>query len=90
MKTRTVFLASFLLIVVLFITGQDLLAQGCVQCRMVPASDLNNGGKAAGNVNSAILYLMAVPYLLLVSIAVYVFRKKLKDKWEQFRGSVAH
>jgi hypothetical protein len=29
---------------------------------------------------------MTVPYLLLVSIAVYVFRKQLKEKWYQLKG----
>lgn len=90
MKTNTIVVVSSLIFFFLIFINQDSFAQGCVQCRMVPASDLNNGGKAAGNVNSAILYLMAVPYLLLVSIAVYVFRKQLKEKWEQFRGGVAH
>jgi|LakMenEpi03Aug12_release.lakeMendotaPanAssembly.Ray.scaffolds.fasta_scaffold66215_5 hypothetical protein len=75
----------FLAISLIMITG-DIMAQGCVQCRMVPAADLKNGGTAAGNVNSAILYLMTVPYLLLVSIAVYVFRKQLKEKWYQLKG----
>lgn len=90
MKTKYFPVVFSLLFFILIFSAQDLFAQGCVQCRMVPASDLNNGGKAGANVNHAILYLMAVPYLLLVSIAVYVFRKQLKEKWEQFRGGVAH
>lgn len=86
MKTKFPHPVLLLLVIcVVLITG-DLMAQGCVQCRMVPAADLKNGGTAAGNVNSAILYLMAVPYLLIVSIAVYVFRKQLKEKWFQLRG----
>jgi hypothetical protein len=86
MKTKLYYPVLFFLAISLLMISDDLMAQGCVQCRMVPAADLKNGGTAAGNVNSAILYLMTVPYLLLVSIAVYVFRKQLKEKWYQLKG----
>ncbi len=88
MKPKTIQLISVCVLVAIVMFAQELFAQGCVQCRMAPASDLKNGGTAAGNVNHAILYLMAVPYLLLVSIAVYVFRKQLKEKWTQLRGGI--
>jgi len=86
MKTKFYHPVLFFLVISLIMITSDIMAQGCVQCRMVPAADLKNGGTAAGNVNSAILYLMTVPYLLLVSIAVYVFRKQLKEKWYQLKG----
>ena len=90
MNTKKFLLCSGILLLALLVFSSESFSQGCVQCRMVPQSDLNNGGSAGANVNNAILYLMAVPYLLLVSIAVYVFRKPLKIKWQEFRAKTAH
>ncbi len=72
-----------LIVVLLLVVGQqyDVYAQGCVQCRLGPSSNLEGGGNAARGINRAIMYLMAIPYLLLSTLAVYVFRKRLNKKW---------
>jgi hypothetical protein len=59
----------------------ETMAQGCVQCRMGPSSNLEHGGNVARGINSGILYLMLIPYLLIMSIVGYVFRKQLSEKW---------
>lgn len=75
------FLFSLFVVAVLLCLQVDLLAQGCVQCRMGPSSNLESGGNVAKGINSGILYLMLIPYLLIMSIVVYVFRKQLSEKW---------
>ncbi|HRG57952.1 MAG TPA: hypothetical protein PK323_03290 [Bacteroidia bacterium] len=77
---RIAFLSLFLLLI-LFCINADVLAQGCVQCRMGPSSNLESGGNVARGINSGILYLMLIPYLLIMSIVGYVFRKQINGKW---------
>lgn len=78
--------AVVIIVIVLLISQSDLLAQGCVQCRMGPSSNLEHGGNVAKGINSGILYLMLIPYLLIMSIVGYVFRKPLSEKWEWLKS----
>jgi hypothetical protein len=77
---RSIFYTLFIF-ATLFFFQSDLFAQGCVQCRMGPSSNLEAGGNVARGINSGILYLMLIPYLLIMSIVGYVFRKQLTEKW---------
>lgn len=58
----------------------ELLAQGCVQCRMAPESNMKGGGTAGKNLNTGILYMMTIPYILLMALGVYAFRKRIKSE----------
>jgi len=63
----------FLLVVVLLVV--DLAwGQGCSQCRLLSeqGSELDENSFGS-NINTGILYLMAVPYLLLM----FLFRKRI-------------
>ena len=76
---------------VFFFTG-DVEAQ-CSQCKLLAEQsgdsiddsilDNNNGN----NMNSAILYIMASPYILLAIVAV-LFRKKIKAVFSRFGKSI--
>jgi hypothetical protein len=77
---RKFFYTFFILSALLFLQT-NLFAQGCVQCRMGPSSNLEGGGNVAKGINTGILYLMLIPYLLIMSIVGYVFRKQLSEKW---------
>lgn len=68
----------FILVLILLLAAAspDLFAQGCSQCRMIPATDLQNGEGIAKGLNDGILYLMAVPYIFLTVILV-IYRKKV-------------
>jgi len=70
---RTIVIFGLLLVCVLFVPG-DLFAQGCSQCRLLTeqGSELDENSFGS-NINSGILYLMAVPYLLLM----FLFRKRI-------------
>lgn len=69
MKQKVLFVLALLLLVAL---GAD--AQ-CVMCKAVAEDSAEQGGLARG-LNSGILYLMAIPYLLLGTLYVVFFRKK--------------
>lgn len=69
MKTR------FLFLVILFVlVAENTFAQGCSQCRLLSeqASELDESSFGS-SINTGILYLMAVPYILLLLL----FRKRI-------------
>ncbi len=52
----------------------DAQAQGCSQCKMLAEQSADAGEASFGsNINKGILFLMAIPYILLF----FLFRKKL-------------
>lgn len=64
----------FLIIsVILLLTPVDIEAQ-CAMCKAVAKSDLETGGDIGNGINTGILYLMAIPYVIL-SIGGYFFFK---------------
>jgi hypothetical protein len=83
MKGRILFL---LLMLILVFAPSDLLAQGCSMCKAVADGEqkILGGSQSVGKgLNSGILYLMAVPYVLLF----LVFRKKIVGFFREFGGA---
>lgn len=69
-----VFIAAFFLLTI--IPAEDLYAQ-CAMCRASVENNINNGGSRAGNgLNTGILYLLVMPYLLIGTVALLIYRKK--------------
>jgi len=82
MKFRFIF-ALFFFVMLL---PPEVLAQGCAMCKAtVESQDKAFGGPQAigQGLNSGILYLMAVPYLLLFLL----FRKKIISFFKEFAGA---
>jgi hypothetical protein len=69
MKTR-----HFLLLAAFIFLALGTDAQ-CVMCKAVAEDSAADGGLARG-LNSGILYLMAIPYILLGTLYFVFFRKK--------------
>jgi len=65
---------KLLLLAVVLLAVDLAWGQGCSQCRMLAAqgSELDENSFGS-NINLGILYLMAVPYLLLM----FLFRKRI-------------
>ncbi|MEN9442868.1 MAG: hypothetical protein RLZ33_2945 [Bacteroidota bacterium] len=63
-------------ILALIVVGNDMFAQGCSQCKMLTeqGSELSEGSFGT-NINWGILYLMIIPYLLIM----FLFRKRIFD-----------
>jgi hypothetical protein len=72
----------FTFLLVLMLAAPALQAQGCSQCKMIPQSDLQNGGSVAGGINKGILYMMALPYIILFLL----FRKQIIGFYRQLRA----
>lgn len=62
----------FMLIAVLVLVPFDADAQ-CAMCRAVLESE--SSGKAAEGINNGIIYLMAVPYVLVAGLFYFIYRK---------------
>ena len=66
----------FILIIVLFFTT-SVEAQ-CAMCRAVLESE--EGQEAAKGINDGIIYLMAIPYLLIGGLGFLIYKKFNKTK----------
>lgn len=75
MKKRHVWTVAMLLLVACI--GVDVHAQ-CVMCKAVAEESAGAGGAGRG-LNTAILYLMAVPYVLLGILGGVFFWKRRKS-----------
>lgn len=66
--------SKLFLILAFLLSVQNALSQGCSQCKML--AEQGNGldeDSFAGNINGGILYLMLMPYLILM----FLFRKQI-------------
>jgi hypothetical protein len=52
----------------------------CPMCRMSAESNLQNGGTEGQGLNKGILFMLAMPYLLVGVIGYAWYRQKLKGK----------
>lgn len=65
---------AFLFLAVLVVFSQQAWAQGCSQCKLLAEQGSEMDEAAFGsNINIGILYLMIIPYLLLM----FLFRKRI-------------
>ena len=61
-----------ILVAVLIVVPFDADAQ-CAMCRAVLESE--SSGKAAEGINNGIVYLMAIPYVLVGGLFYFIYRK---------------
>jgi len=75
---------AFVLLAIMIV--DQAFAQGCSQCRRLSDQGSGNGGMEeatfVSNINYGILYLMAVPYILLMVF----FRKKIISGFKSLIG----
>lgn len=50
----------------------------CAMCKAVAESNMENGDSMASGLNEGIVYLMAIPYLLIGSVAYLIYRHRKK------------
>ncbi|MES2763834.1 MAG: hypothetical protein V4677_16585 [Bacteroidota bacterium] len=78
MKKHTFILAIILLLVLL----PNITEAQCAMCKASVESSQGQKNSVAGGLNTGILYLMAVPYVLIA----FIFRKQLVSLWRNIRG----
>ena len=82
---KIIFFSIFILL--LFVNNANIIAQ-CAMCKTTAESDLKNGGSIATGLNSGILYLMAVPYIILMVGAYFFFKKPIDAKIKIWRNKL--
>ena len=58
----------------------------CAMCKAVTKSDLESGGNISNGINTGILYLMAIPYLILMIGGYFFFKKPIDEKVKQWKS----
>jgi hypothetical protein len=77
---------SFILVVLLVLASYGNFSAQCAMCKQAAESSLkSNPNSMARGLNSGILYLMAVPYLMIV----FIFRKQIAQLWKSKFGKVS-
>lgn len=85
MKKNRKYLIILLTLMFVFSTQTDLVAQ-CAMCKQAAETSLkSNPGSLARGLNSGILYLMAVPYLMIL----FIFRKQIVSLWKSKFGKAS-
>jgi hypothetical protein len=79
MKKKTILLFLFIVLSHAYTFAQ------CAMCRTSAESDLKSGGTIAKGLNSGILYLMAIPYLILMIGGYFFFKKSVDQKIKSWK-----
>jgi uncharacterized membrane protein len=70
-----------LAIIILLVILPEFADAQCAMCKASVESSQGQKNSVAGGLNQGILYLMAVPYVLLA----FIFRKQLVTLWKVIR-----
>ena len=81
MKNYKLLVLTFLVTV---ISHANVFAQ-CAMCKAVTKSDLDGGGNISNGINSGILYLMLIPYIILMIGGYFFFRKPIDAKVKEWK-----
>ncbi len=75
MKSTKVIIAilSFVILAVVEVSAQ------CPMCKMAAESNLDHGGTAGQGLNTGILYMLMMPYLLVAIIGYIWYRNRKTD-----------
>jgi len=69
----------FILVLFTLAISPDAPAQ-CPMCKISAESNLKNGGTAGKGLNSGILYMLALPYLLVGTIGYVWYKNRRKEE----------
>ncbi len=76
MKHKT-FISTLILIAVIALFSPEIKAQ-CAMCKAVAESNIENKANNIGQgLNTGILYLMTIPYIIIGSIFFFSFKKQI-------------
>ncbi len=70
---------ALILILLLALICVDISAQ-CPMCKIAAESNLENGGTAGKGLNTGILYMLSLPYLLIGLIGIIWYKNRHKEE----------
>ena len=62
------------------------LAAQCPMCRMAAESNLANGGSEGKGLNKGILYMLAMPYLMVTAVGIIWYRNNKMVKEQELES----
>lgn len=77
MKKRILSILSLFLL--LSLSTPTMLPAQCPMCKIGAESNLKNGGSAGKGLNTGILYMLALPYVLVGTIGYLWWRNRKRD-----------
>jgi len=75
-------IAALTLVFIFLLCLPEASAQ-CPMCRMSAESNLEHGGTMGKGLNKGILYILSLPYLLVLSLGIIWYRNKKKTSVEE-------
>jgi hypothetical protein len=72
-----------LLILVMTATPFAEAISQCPMCRMAAESNLEHGGTEGKGLNTGILYMLSLPYLLVLTIGIIWYRNRKLSQLEE-------
>jgi hypothetical protein len=72
---KKLLLLSLIVIIINIIFTPDLLGQ-CPMCKLSAESNLRDGGSAGKGLNAGILYMFALPYLIVGTLGFLWYRNR--------------
>jgi len=79
--SKKYFAITICLALILFVVP-DLFAQ-CPMCRSAAESNLKAGGESGRGLNAGILYMLAMPYLLVTTLGLLWWRSRRRQQDQQ-------
>jgi hypothetical protein len=76
--SRIKYIVLIILATSILMVPMESIAQ-CPMCRMAVESNLQNGGTQARGLNNGILYMLAMPYLLISTLAFLWYKNRRKE-----------
>lgn len=76
--SRIKYIVLIILAISILMVPMESIAQ-CPMCRMAAESNLQNGGTQARGLNNGILYMLAMPYLLISTLAFLWYKNRRKE-----------
>ena len=70
---------KFIFIIFILLTFKTKVSAQCAMCKAVVEANLKEGGSAGAGLNEGILYLMAMPYVVIILFGIFYLLQK-KDK----------
>lgn len=80
MKTKNIKYTISVILVIVFITLpiMESIAQ-CPMCRAAAETNLAQGGTEGKGLNTGILYMLSIPYLLIASIGYFWWKNRKEE-----------
>ena len=81
MKTTHIIKSFSLLLIIVCLCVIDLSAQ-CPMCKMAAESNLDHGGSAGAGLNTGILFMLSMPYLIVACLGFIWFKNRNRPEDE--------